>query len=492
MPKAETGDAVTGAADLATSVKGLATGTMNFAFGCDAKNASLLLHRTKQPAALAKQVKASGIKPVVQGTVNALESELVFDLDGRPVTGMKKRIQALLRAAKVSKYSTVTILVGGVEQADAPEGPATATASATTDSIGATADVAPTKPAAHAVSPQENDALAKLPPEVLAKQDLTQRDPKTIFTPQYMDDLVGLKIQGAKDPSIPDLMRKLQKGVTGGERKDLIAKLAKVRGVDPSELDVQYGRFLVLQAQQKAVEKQKGGEAVPDLNEKLHGDFMGSNPQLLFGKVVGDAFGIDPVFGALLSPTGGMVGPGNAALHLDDDDPTGYHGTVHDAAGYLLNYHDQGPGYDYLGKESNHDSQDPLTGQQSGMRYWHEKLDPGTKTEMLTGVIDGVYALKDLRTAVGKEVDEALEKARAEVGQKVDEALSKAKQKAGEARTVLEKTANEVAAAASAAKQKAEQTVTAALDDAREKLGNVTDSAAAKLDQAWNFVWGEA
>ena len=47
---------------------------------------------------------------------------------------------------------------------------------------------------------------------------------------------------------------------------------------------------------------------------------MGTTAQLRYGQVVGDAFGIDPVFGAMLNPTGGMVGPGNWAVNPGDDD----------------------------------------------------------------------------------------------------------------------------------------------------------------------------
>jgi len=102
-------------------------------------------------------------------------------------------------------------------------------------------------------------------------------------------------------------------------------------------------------------------------------------------------FKIDPVFGALLSPTGGLVGPGNVswnAASVPTDYFTGspavwaadtllhrpevaYHGIVHDAAGYLLNYHRIGPGYNYLGLDSvTPDTSNPLSGQQPGLNYW--------------------------------------------------------------------------------------------------------------------------
>jgi hypothetical protein len=236
---------------------------------------------------------------------------------------------------------------------------------------------------------------------------------------------------------------------------------------------------------------------------------MASNPQLVFGQVVGDAFGVDPVFGALLSPTGGMVGPGNKALHLDDDDPTGYHGIVHDAAGYLFNYHNQGPGYDYLGKEAakGHQTSDPLTGQQSGMRYWHEKLDPGVGTVVLTGTIDTVYAVKDLPMNLRKgaellkerttktvtefkvKTDQALASARQTVGDAVDKAMQTAAEKKQAAATALEKAAQEAADAARAARDRVTETASTSLESAKRAVGEASDEAAAKLNAAWEFIW---
>ena len=78
---------------------------------------------------------------------------------------------------------------------------------------------------------------------------------------------------------------------------------------------------------------------------------MGSLNQLRFGQLVGDSLGgLDPVVGALLSPTGGIPGGGNfeissKAYWLVDKEVVMYHGIAHDAAGYLSNYQGTGPGY---------------------------------------------------------------------------------------------------------------------------------------------------
>ncbi len=380
----------------------------------------------------------------------------------------------------------------------------------------------------HAVTRQENSALLQEEPEELAKEDLTQTDPKKLFTDEYMDGLMKMPpIQGANDERMKDIMRKLDKGITPGQRPKLIGELAKIRGVDAGKLDAEYDRFMVLRSQQDAIQKQKKGDgadvdAVPDLAEDIHGDFMGSKSQLLYGKVVGDAFGVDPVFGAMLNPTGGMVGPGNKALHMDDDDPTTYHGIVHDAAGYMFNYHDQGPGYDYLGKEAakGHETGNPYTGQEAGMRYWHEKMDPGIKTTLLSGLIDTVgdtyFAKKgtrldtfasglqktgkDVAMKVGDEVkakaEKALETARKTVTSAVDKAVATGMgavktvtataQKVG---TAVEGAAKEAVAAAAAAANRVEQTATSAINTAKDAVGSVADAAKEKLSSAWDSIW---
>jgi hypothetical protein len=370
----------------------------------------------------------------------------------------------------------------------------------------AAADASAAKAPRHAVDAAENEALAELDPEELAKADLAQRDPKELFTESYMDKLVGMKVDGAGQPALKDVMRELDKAVTGAKRKKLIAQLAVIRKRDAKTLDAEYGRFLVLREQQDAVRKKhaKEGndpEAVSGLNEGVHGKFMASNPQLVFGKVIGDAFGIDAVFGAMLSPTGGMVGPGNKALQMDDDDPTGYHGIVHDAAGYLFNYHDQGPGYNYLGREKR-DTSDPLTGQQEGMRYWHKKLDPGVMTEVLTAHIDVAYGVYDAVLAAGaakKEVGKAIDKAKAEVdkamqgardsaAKAIDDARNSASVKAGEAKTALEKAARDAADGAAAAKARLRESAVQKYESARAVVGEARDAAKAKLDAAWNYL----
>lgn len=89
------------------------------------------------------------------------------------------------------------------------------------------------------------------------------------------------------------------------------------------------------------------------LNNDSTSSFRGSLDHLLFGKIVGDALGLHPVFGAMLNPTGGICGPDNSNIFLRSLGKIPMfrrHSIVHDAAGYLRLYHGLGPGYLYLKK----------------------------------------------------------------------------------------------------------------------------------------------
>jgi hypothetical protein len=107
-------------------------------------------------------------------------------------------------------------------------------------------------------------------------------------------------------------------------------------------------------------------------------NIWGSCRQLKFGKIIVDTMEleIDPIFGALLNPTGGIVGPGNKSLLSGRCyDPIVMHGIVHDAGGYLYNYHKFGPGYNYLKtKLTIFPTKSPLSSQIYGFYYWKSIL----------------------------------------------------------------------------------------------------------------------
>lgn len=195
---------------------------------------------------------------------------------------------------------------------------------------------------------------------------LLARDPNSLFTDSYMRGMIGSEFQGAGQ-ELGRIMNGLLENPTGNELDGFLQDLADLRGRPISEIRIEHERFQEARAQAQA---NQPDDPPPSLSGGGHPNFMGSNTQMRYGSVVGDAFGIDPVFGAMLNPTGGLVGPGNWAI-AGDDTAVGYHGVVHDAAGYLHTYHNAGPGYDYLGTEGRNTSS-PLSGQRDGIAYWRE------------------------------------------------------------------------------------------------------------------------
>ena len=218
-----------------------------------------------------------------------------------------------------------------------------------------------------------------------AGNPLIVRDANALFSDSNMRGLIGSSPQGADTPALRSAMVALSQNPTGADLDRVLTSIADARGVPVDQIRAQHDRFLQVRAQAEQVRAANGGAEIPGVNTTLHEDFMGSTPQLRFGQVVGDAFGIDPVFGAMLSPTGGMVGPGNFAFTPSNDSAIGYHGVVHDAAGYLDNYHNVGPGYDYLNREGL-PRDFPGTGQVTGTRYWVEQIHPSTQ---------GLFQIKD-------------------------------------------------------------------------------------------------
>lgn len=339
------------------------------------------------------------------------------------------------------------------------------------------------KPTPPPVTAEENERLAQLAPKALANTDLTQGDVTKLFSRDYMSALKDAEFKGEGDPKLKDLMRAVVKGVSGDQRSQTMQGLAAIVGIPPTadQLDVNYGRFLVVRKQQDAIGTQKNDD-VPPLNEDKHPDFMASRGQLMFGKVLGDAFGIHEVFASLLSPTGGLVGPGNKfvgpidAFHLSPDNPIALHGCVHDAAGYMLTFHDDGPGYNYrdspleiLGKNS------PMSGQVTGIAYWVAEAGDDYIINRVDSVVAQVEKhLKTVRDAVANVVDSMMNTFRSQSDQGLDTAQD---------------TELDVAQAIQDAAQKAADAATEAYDATSTNSDSMPDEAKAKLDAASNFLW---
>ena len=219
----------------------------------------------------------------------------------------------------------------------------------------------------------------------LASNPFLVRDPAGLFNDEYFrNNLIDSQIPGAGG-ELGDAMDGLMEADSPEEVDGFLVIIADLRGRPVEEMRQEFEKFQELAAERDAAGG-VGGLAG-------HPSFMGSNTQMRYGQVVGDAFGIDPVFGAMLNPTGGLVGPGNFAI-AGDDTAVGYHGVVHDAAGYLRTYHNAGPGYDYLGLE-NRDPSSPLSGQREGIAHWRGLMGGPSPISapsewVMRGVVGGV------------------------------------------------------------------------------------------------------
>ncbi len=198
---------------------------------------------------------------------------------------------------------------------------------------------------------------------------LAVQDPAHVFSDGNLSNLVGKAYQGAGSPQLRSAMETLwanRDTPNSPAAQAALAQIAEARGVPLERIQADYQKYQQVLEQQRA-----SGKNVEGLNDR-NAKFMGKTGQLRYGDVVGQVFGVDPVFGSLLNPTGGLVGPDNTALDLGNT-AVAYHGAVHDAGGYLYNYHNTGPGYDYLGREGR-DTSSPFSGQIAGIEYWRGKV----------------------------------------------------------------------------------------------------------------------
>lgn len=262
---------------------------------------------------------------------------------------------------------------------------------------------------------------AGTPPAWQQKNPLLARDPESLFQDDYMRGMIDRHFQGENSSELRDVMNTLYNNPTGAAKDEALQRLADIRGRPVDEIRAEYDKYTQLRDRADArgydrealkqettwkdglltaVSPRLGGAYVA---LSTHPDFMGSTNQLRYGQVVGDAYGIDPAFGALLNPSGGLVGPGNAAVDAGDT-AVSYHGIFHDAAGYMLNAQGDGPGYDYLHAEGR-DPTSPLTGQRSGIRHWGELTgDNGFVTRTEARVMDGVVSTVDTVSGAWKGI----------------------------------------------------------------------------------------
>lgn len=198
-------------------------------------------------------------------------------------------------------------------------------------------------------------------------------DKARVFTSEYRRKLIGSEFSGAGSEDLRAAMIELSKDSPNDVKKHL-ETMAENRQRPLPEIENEYQRFRELRQIQLDDIAHSDGKLEPIDQLKIkQRDFMGSNWQLRYGKVVGDRLDLDPSFAAMLNPTGGLVGPGNMGWRPDGvlmPESVAYHGTYHDAMGYLLNYQKQGPGYNYMESPFGFAKDNPLAGQSTGIAQW--------------------------------------------------------------------------------------------------------------------------
>ena len=135
--------------------------------------------------------------------------------------------------------------------------------------------------------------------------------------------------------------------------KEHVENIAKSCGIEReyfSKFKTNFYKFIQLYAVRRDYIKNSGAEDI-ELNNEATSQFRASKDHLIFGKIVGDALGLHPSLGALLNPTGGIVGSNNSNMFLRSLSilpSVRKNAITHDAMGYLRYYHGIGPGYKYL------------------------------------------------------------------------------------------------------------------------------------------------
>jgi len=214
---------------------------------------------------------------------------------------------------------------------------------------------------------------------------------------KYIKTLINpISIKGAHDSSYElrgDLglyMKRLKDSEHGDEEVDIILKqLHSTLELETSFADFknQYGKYLLLLSNREdRIDASQNNwwyklDDVPNLKSSKW-NFWGSIKQLHCGKLISDSinekysYNLHPIWGSLLNPTGGIVGAGNNELiNMRWNSFISLHGCVHDACGYLFNYHNIGCGYNYLNTYwTLFPKSSPMSCQFAGIWFWEELL----------------------------------------------------------------------------------------------------------------------
>jgi RHS repeat-associated protein len=206
--------------------------------------------------------------------------------------------------------------------------------------------------------------------EGLGKRFLDLADDETVSSIIEVGIVVNDKTELSR--ILHSLSEQIHMDITAGEEattaKELLSQLSELQNISLPKLEADWKKVVQLHKEASPRKTADHIECLPQ--ESQH---WGSIDQLRFGKIVGEGLDIDPMLAILLSPTGGMVGPGYSPGSHDylSHEILRIHGGVHDAAGYMYNFHGIGPGYQYVPDTwETLDTSNPLAGQVSGISFW--------------------------------------------------------------------------------------------------------------------------
>lgn len=331
-------------------------------------------------------------------------------------------------------------------------------------------------------------------------EDLAEgRSGDEVFQEDYMDSVMESTPKGADSLDLNEAMENLLRSPDGPNATSYLQIVSTETGMSLSQTQSQFKKFQALQQQQRNTSQQTGYPLPESIDEESHGSYMGSTASLRYGKMVGDHFGINPVFGAMLNPTGGIVGPSNTQLYDGDpDDPIVKHGIAHDAAGYLLNYHGDGPGYDYLRQEGR-DTTNEYVGQQSGINYWLDKDDKhDLESEVIRKGVDawgwGLDRVEEVKSAYEEVSEQAAtaynwaEEQLEEASDWVDETQEEAEQRVAEIWNGLVDNAEALREQGEELADDARETVSNGVEAVEKAAGQVAGWSSDQVDDAEEWI----
>lgn len=114
---------IVGKGDLRAAVKRLSKGPMHFAIGTTrGREPVLLMHKTKSARALARELKEEhGAAQATHGVATGEGDELVLDVEGPRLGGMKKLVKLALKKERITTFARTRVRVDGEEEGDDDE-----------------------------------------------------------------------------------------------------------------------------------------------------------------------------------------------------------------------------------------------------------------------------------------------------------------------------------------------------------------------------------